>query len=221
MGSQRVNSRSIRSKLLLNFGPLLLVLLVTAIGALWMVQTMLARAGHEHEQWQSLRWIILSLALVFVLEINIAVVLILRMAVAVVRPIEKLVEATRELSAGHYDYRVELAQHDEFDELAQAYNVLAENLQANDQRKMEVLQQVALAMNHELNNAAAIIQVQLRRANKEAGGNPALEGQLRQIQTSLQRMTQSVQSLSNARRIVLTDYVPGMKMLDLTKSAAP
>ena len=52
MGSQRVNSRSIRSKLLLNFGPLLLVLLVTAIGALWMVQTMLARAGHEHEQWQ-------------------------------------------------------------------------------------------------------------------------------------------------------------------------
>src|SRR5690349_6971714 len=92
MNDRPVNSRSMRSKLLLYFGPLLLVLLMAASGTLWMVQSMLGKAGAgQQEQWQNLRWIVLSLALVFVLEINIAVVLILRMAVAVVRPIEKLV----------------------------------------------------------------------------------------------------------------------------------
>ncbi len=181
--------------------------------------------AHAHREQEELvswfRWLVLALGLAFLLEINLTIVVTLRMAAAVLEPVDKLINATRELAAGHYDYRVKVAQQDEFDELARAYNALAENLQSNEARKMEVLRQVALAMNHELNNAAAIIHVQLQRINRDAAGNPALEDRLRQIQTSLLRMTQSVQCLGNARRIVLTEYTPGMKMLDLTKSAAP
>ena len=34
-------------------------------------------------------------------------------------------------------------------------------------------------------------------------------------------MTQAVAALKSARRIVLTDYVPGVKMLDLERSQQP
>jgi pyruvate-formate lyase-activating enzyme len=42
---------------------------------------------------------------------------------------------------------------------------------------------------------------------------------LREIHESLSRMTRTVQALKNVRRIVLTDYVAGVKMLDLEQSA--
>lgn len=184
----------------------------------------LARA-HAHAEQGDLanwfRWLVLGLAIVFLLEVNVTVLMLMRMGGTVLKPVDKLLEATRRLGEGKYEHRVQFQQHDEFDELARAYNSLAENLQANEARKMEVLRQVALAMNHELNNALAIIQMQLQRLGREATGNPALENRLREIQQSLQRMTESVKALRDARRIVLTDYVPGTKMLDLRRSAEP
>jgi len=90
---------------------------------------------------------------------------------------------------------------------------------------MEVLGQVALTMNHELNNVINIIELQLMLVSKSAEGSGAaprsgaLEGHLKQIRESLGRMTKVVDELRHARRIVLTDYTAGMKMLDLHRSA--
>lgn len=84
---------------------------------------------------------------------------------------------------------------------------------------MEVLGQVVLTMNHELNNVINIIELQLMLVSKRAEGGGALEGYLKQIRESLSRMTKVVEELRNARRIVLTDYSAGMKMLDLHRSA--
>jgi len=41
-----------------------------------------------------------------------------------------------------------------------------------------------------------------------------------QIRESLARMTATLERLKHVRRIVLTDYAEGTKMLDLEKSAA-
>ena len=164
------------------------------------------------------RTLVLGLTIVFLLVINVSIIVLLRMAAMVLRPVEKLVQATRELGQEHFSYRVELDQKDEFDELAQAYNNLAGQLQANERRRLEMLGQVALTLNHELNNAISIIELQLQLLGRQASGNPALEKCARQIHECLDRMTRTVESLKHVRRIVLTDYVSGVKMLDLERS---
>jgi methyl-accepting chemotaxis protein len=166
------------------------------------------------------RWLVLGLTLVFLLVINISIIALLRMAGMVLRPVEKLIEGTRQLARERFDYRVELDQKDEFDELATAYNNLAGQLQANEQRKLEMLQQVAATLNHELNNATAIIEMQLELAGRQSATPHSIDKCAGQIRESLNRMTRSVELLKHVRRIVLTDYVTGVKMLDLERSAS-
>ncbi len=180
---------------------------------------------HAHGEQQSLsswfRWLVLGLTLAFVLSINVSVMVLLRMAGMVLRPVDRLVAAARELGNERFDHRVRVEQHDEFDQLAAAYNRMAEQLEVSEQRKVEVLGQVALAMNHELNNAMATIEMQLQLLGRHAGDPENLARRLRQIRQSLQRMSEAVDSLKQARRVVLTDYIEGVKMLDLRRSMEP
>jgi nitrate/nitrite-specific signal transduction histidine kinase len=164
------------------------------------------------------RWMLLTLTVVFLVVINISIFVLLRMAAMIVRPMDKLVEATRQLGQERFDYRVELDQKDEFDQLARAYNSLAGQLQANEQRKLEMMGQVALTLNHELNNAIAIIELQLQLLSRQTSGNARVEKCAREIHESLARMTRTVDSLKRVRKIVLTDYIAGVKMLDLARS---
>lgn len=197
--------------------------LLAAVGLRQDTMNLSRNIGRHGEQEQRMltsrfRWMVLALTVIFLVVINLSVVGLWRMTEMVLRPVEKLVEATRELGQERFDYRVELDQKDEFDELARAYNSLASQLQANEQRKLEMLGQVALTLNHELNNAIAIIQMQLELLSRQAGGNARIEQYARQIHESLARMTRTVESLKRVRRIVLTDYVSGVKMLDLERS---
>jgi methyl-accepting chemotaxis protein len=165
------------------------------------------------------RWFVLGLSIVFLLVINVSVIVLLRMGSMILQPVEKLLEATRQLRAERFEYRVTIDQNDEFDELGRAYNSLAEQLQRNEQKRLETLAQAAVTMNHELNNAISIIDLQLALLSRQnTAGSPSFAKCLRQIQDCLQRITQTVQSLKNIRRIVLTDYAPGTKMLDLQRS---
>jgi nitrate/nitrite-specific signal transduction histidine kinase len=164
------------------------------------------------------RWIVIGLTVVFLIVINVSFIVLLRMAAMVVEPVEKLVHASRQLALGRFDTRVEVDQRDEFDELARAYNQLAEQLEAAEQRRLEMIGQVALTLNHEVNNATAIIELQLNMLARRSSGDPTQEKRLRQIHDSLTRMTDTVEALKHVRRIVLTDYVTGVKMLDLARS---
>jgi HAMP domain-containing protein len=178
---------------------------------------------HSHNEQRDVmrrfRWIVVGLGLTFVLLINLAIVMLVRMAWLILRPVNKLVAATRELSNERFNHRVTLEENDEFDELAAAYNTLAEHLQEHDKRRIEVLSQVALALNHELNNAMAAIELQLGLLGRRAGEDPKTERRLRTIHDGLTRMKEAVQSLKSVRRIVLTEYGQGLKMLDLVESA--
>jgi signal transduction histidine kinase len=165
-----------------------------------------------------LRTIIVVFALATLFALNVTIVLLLRTGEMIVRPVEALVHASRELAMERFDHRVEVDASGEFAELARSYNQLAEQLALNEAKKMETLQQLAVTLNHELNNAIGIIELQLSSLQRRAAGDHALADRLTQIRENLRRITATVASLKDVRRIVLTDYAPGLKMLDLEKS---
>jgi HAMP domain-containing protein len=167
-----------------------------------------------------LRWWTLGLALAFLVVINVSIAMIIRAAATILRPLDQLVEASRHLAREEFDYRVEVDSSDEFAELAQATNRMAQQLHTNEQRRLEFLQQVARTMSHEINNAIAIIDLQLRLAARSSGAlaDSGSEVYLRQIHETLRKMSETVASLSRIRRVVLTEYVGDAKMVDLRRS---
>lgn len=184
----------------------------------------LSRFAREHAKVEQdallrrFRHVVLALTLMFLIVINISVIILMRMAGVILRPMAKLTEATRQLGNGDFSYRVSLPERDEFGQLGTAFNDLAQRLSEDEQRKMEVLQQTARTLNHELNNCISIIEMQLQLLQRRSGERAEMESRLRQIRGSMQRMTSTVEALLHVRRIVLTDYTPGIKMLDLEKS---
>jgi HAMP domain-containing protein len=175
----------------------------------------------EHEQVVSkLRATALVLGIGFLVLLNASIVVVLRAANMVLKPVDKLVEASRRLGREEFEHRVTVDRNDEFDELAEAYNGLAEQLQANEERKVETLQHVARTLNHELNNAISTIELQLTVVDRRKGDDQALTQPLRQIHKTLGRMSDTIDALKRVRKIVLTDYLSGVKMLDLERSVA-
>jgi len=164
------------------------------------------------------RILVFCLAGVFVLVINLSVLALLRTAGMIIRPMDKLIESTRELQHEGADHHVDLETKDEFGELARTYNSLVSQLASSEQHELDTLQRVALTLNHELNNALATIELQLELLGRKAGTVESAQKFTRQIREGLARMRTTVDSLKNVRRIVLTDYVAGVKMLDLEQS---
>lgn len=184
----------------------------------------LQAASHAHTEREQqaanakFRWTALGFGLAFVAVINGLIMISARFSTMILKPVDQLVEAGRRLANEDFSHRVNLNRRDEFGELASAYNALAAQLQANEARRVETLHQVARTLSHELNNAISIIQLQLDLAARSAGGNGLQSDRLRQIQQALGRMSATVADLTRVRRIVLTDYLSGVKMLDLPKS---
>jgi nitrate/nitrite-specific signal transduction histidine kinase len=164
------------------------------------------------------RAVALGLGATFLLLINGSILMLIRAATSIVQPVEQLVEASRRLAREEFDSRVEIDRVDEFGELARAYNSLAAALAQNEERKIEVMHQVAATLNHELNNAISIIDMQLRLIARKTVPDSVRDDPLRQIHATLAGMTRTVAMLKGIRRIVLADYSGGMKMLDLERS---
>lgn len=167
---------------------------------------------------RALRNLVFALTLAALVMVNIAVVVLLRTAQVVLRPVSELVEGSRELAAEHFEHRVRVDRKDEFGELALAHNRLAEQLAAAEERKTEALRQLAVALNHDLNNAMATMEMQLALLDRESGRAANLAWHVRNIQAGLRRMSVRVASLKNIRRVVLTEYADGQKMVDLERS---
>jgi HAMP domain-containing protein len=216
----------LRRKLILMFAPLVFLLAATAVVAILLLQDVLSQLSNplKHDLATHaflaarLTWIVLGLSMAFFVLVNASVVLLLRAAGMILNPVDRLVAASRELAAEHFGHRVPLDRRDEFDELASAYNDLAQRLQANERKRLETLGMAALTLNHELNNAMGMIELQLQLVARRVGDREPIEKSLRCIGEGLARMSRAVESLKHIKRIVLTDYVEGTKMLDLQKS---
>lgn len=168
------------------------------------------------------RRLVLGLGLVFLVVLNVSIIVLLRAASVVLGPVEQLVEASRHLANEEFGFRLKMSQKDEFDELARAFNEMAEQLQRLDERRIETLHQVARTLSHNLNNAIEVIDLQLRFIARPSNGDQSrLAKPLQHIHASLLRMSNTVDSLTRVKRIVLTDYLEGVKMLDLERSVEP
>lgn len=177
-------------------------------------------AGEQVAVSRDLRALIIGLTAAALVMVNITVIVLLRTAGMILRPVGELVEGSRQLGRERFDFRVRVDQEDEFGELARAFNRLADELATNEQRKVEALHHLAVTLNHELNNILGIITLQLSLLDRRSGGDPMLTNHLHQIHENLGRMERTIASLRNVRRVVLTDYMPGEKMLDLPRSVA-
>lgn len=175
-------------------------------------------AQKQRDVGEYFRRMVLGLTVAAMVIMNVSVLVLLYTAQMVLRPVGQLVEGSRLLAAEQFGHRVKVDEQDEFGELAHAYNYLASQLQASEEHKAEALRQLAVTLNHGLNNAMSIIELQLGLLDRQSGGNPAQAAHLREIRTSLGRMTDIVASLKQIRRVVLTDYMPGQKMVDLERS---
>jgi len=221
----------LRRKLMFNLAPLVVLLAASAVVAVWALQVVLGDLEHGALTEQAradlastlhtFRWLVLGLAMLFLVLINLSVMILLRMGAMILKPMQALTDATHQLAGGHFEHRVQLDRGDEFGQLGEVFNELAQQLETNEKRKMDVMSQVALTLNHELNNCMAIIGLQTRLLGRKSIGRPQVEEHLRQIGDGLERMASTVKALKDVRRIVLTDYMNGEKMLDLARSVRP
>jgi hypothetical protein len=183
-----------------------------------------AAGGRQLDITRELRNLIIGLTVAALVMLNVTIVLLLNTGEMIVRPVEALVEHSRALAEERFDSRVETPGGGEFGALAESYNSLAAQLLKNEQRKMETLQQLGVSLNHELNNVINIIELQLASLDRHAKGDGTQERKLVQIRENLHRIAETVASLKDVRRIVVTEYANGTLMLDLpgcTRSLGP
>lgn len=177
----------------------------------------LASARQVEITWY-FRWVVLGIAVAAIVVVNISVLVVLRITGMVLRPVDLLMRASGEWARERFDHRVPTDLPGEFGQLALTYNGLAAQLAANEQRKVETLHQAARTLSHELNNALAIIELQVQLLHRRADATAELPDRLARIRSCLARMNGTIEALQRVRQIVLTDYVPGQKMLDLPRS---
>lgn len=120
------------------------------------------------------------------------------------KPIQRLLNATRELTKGHYQHQVKINRNDELGDLSTEINQLAVIL---DQHERSRRQWVA-DTSHELKTPLAVLQAQIE-AMQDGIRKPTpehFEAMLRQV-TSLKKLTQDLADLAQAEAQQLTCYL--------------
>src|SRR5215813_1802010 len=141
-------------------------------------QRMYEDMGRDRKQVRSVYMMFLLLITVVVLFF--ATWLSLFISILVTRPVSALAEATKELSRGHFDYRIAVRASDELGELVKSFNRMAEELE-NSRKQIE-------ASSRDL-----------------AQANTALEQRRQQIETILESIPNGVLSLDADQRILHTN----------------
>lgn len=89
-----------------------------------------------------------------------------------------------------------------------------------DATRLDVARQLAVTLNHEINNPLFIISATLEDLLADAK-DPAIERRLRASLDAVWRVSSAVKQLQDIRQVVSTAYIEGFKMIDLEASQKP
>lgn len=120
------------------------------------------------------------------------------------KPIQRLLNATRELTKGHYQHQVKINRNDELGDLSNEINQLAVILDQHEQSRRQWVADTS----HELKTPLAVLQAQIE-AMQDGIRKPTpehFESMLRQV-TSLKKLTQDLADLAQAEAQQLTCYM--------------
>lgn len=152
------------------------------------------------------------LFLVYALTILASLIAALLLATYFKKPIQRLLNGTRELTQGNYQHQVKINRNDELGDLSNELNQLAEIL---DQHETSRRQWVA-DTSHELKTPLAVLQAQIeamqdgiRKATPEH-----LDAMMRQV-SSLKKLTQDLADLAQADAQQLKCYVTAVNPWDV------
>ena len=96
-------------------------------------------------------WLLLVAAIVFTIIIAIIGMFGLR---RILRPLEKLYKAVQQMTAGHYETRVQVESQDEIGQLSRAFNQMANSIQQEDEEQKAFLATIS----HELRTPISYIK---------------------------------------------------------------
>jgi len=122
-----------------------------------------------------------------------AVVFSTYVARRIVGPVQQMMHASRRIAAGEYRERVPVAGMDELAELAQAFNRMASMMEQTEQRRLELIGNVA----HELRTPLSSIQVMMEGiVDGVLPADPATYADFQREIRRLQRLVRDLQELS-------------------------
>ena len=120
------------------------------------------------------------------------------------------------------DWRVTLPIYIAYGAIAISVGWLSEQLhwfyeRAIEGERVAVVTQVAITIRHEVNNALAAIMAEAQLLQQSGGLTAEQASALRRILDMSRRVRDSMDRLSTLTRTPTTEYVPGVKMIDLDK----
>lgn len=152
-----------------------------------------------------------------VVALLVAVAISLFTARRIIMPIRTMMEASREVAAGNFDQRVPIQSQDELGELARSFNQMASELARIEQRRLELIGDVAHELRTPLSNMRAVME------GLADGVLPADAATYQSVQKEirrLQRLVQDLQDLSRAEADHLTLHRQPLHPQALIESAS-
>lgn len=143
------------------------------------------------------------LLLIYILTFFASLVAALLLATYFKKPIQRLLQATRELTKGNYKHQVKINRNDELGDLSTEINQLAVILEQHEHSRRQWVADTS----HELKTPLAVLQAQIE-AMQDGIRKPTpehFESMLRQV-SSLKKLTQDLADLAQAEAQQLTCY---------------
>jgi len=135
----------------------------------------------------------------------------------IVQPVRAMMEASQRIAAGEYRERVQVTSEDELGALAQAFNQMAETLERTEQRRLELIGNVAHELRTPLSSIRSIMEGLM---DGVLPPEPAtFQNVLREV-ARLQRLVHDLEELSRAEAGQIPLDLRLVSLTDLVRSAA-
>ncbi len=224
-----VFKRSLRAKLFLSYLIVILVGVVVMTGAV-QIQTPAAIQRHIERMEAHLGTdpgLAEDLRINFIRAVNeittTAVIVSLIAAIAVslftsqriVQPIRNMMRASREIAAGHFNRRVAVVSEDELGALAESFNQMAEELELTEQRRLNLIADVAHELRTPLTNLRTMLEA---LTDGVLSPEPSTFQTMNNEVLRLQRLVQDLQELSRAEAGEMAMFPERIHPADLVSS---